>query len=100
MIAEPLQPLSSEVLALKEAEGAELAHDLIQNLDAPHDNGVEDAWDREISRRIGEIDTSQASLVERSEFRRRIREKLCMDNVQATKYVAQDFEERCQISSD
>ena len=76
MAAEPLQRLRSEALALTEAERAELAHDLIQSLDAPRDNGVEDGWEHEISRRIGEIDAAQAELVERSEFRRRIRERI------------------------
>jgi len=79
MTAEPLQRLQrlrSEILALSEAERAELAHDLIQSLDAPRDNGVENAWEREISRRIGEIDAGQADLVERTEFRKRIRAKL------------------------
>jgi len=66
MTAEPLQRLRSEVLALSESERAELAHVLIQSLDAPRDNGVEDAWEREISRRIAEIDTGQAELVERT----------------------------------
>lgn len=76
MTAEPLQRLRSEVLALSEAERAELAHELIQSLDSPRDNGVEDAWEQEISRRIGEIDAGQADLVERAEFRKRIRAKL------------------------
>lgn len=76
MATEPLQRLRSEILALSEAERAELAHDLIQSLDAPRENGVEDAWDREISRRIGEIDAGQAELVDRAEFRRRIRARL------------------------
>jgi len=35
MTAEPLQRLRSEVLALSESERAELAHVLIQSLDAP-----------------------------------------------------------------
>lgn len=76
MTAEPLKRLRSEILALSEAERAELAHDLIQSLDAPRDNGVEDAWDVEISRRINEIDAGQAELVERAEFRKRIRAQL------------------------
>ena len=76
MTAEPLQRLRSEALALSEAERAELAHDLIQSLDAPHDNAVVDAWELEISRRIAEIDSGQAELVERSGFRRRIRERI------------------------
>ncbi|MDZ7736639.1 MAG: addiction module protein [Gammaproteobacteria bacterium] len=76
MTAEPLQSLRSQILALSEAERAELAHDLIQSLDAPRDNGAEEAWDQEISRRIGEIDAGQAELVDRAEFRRRIGAKL------------------------
>jgi len=76
MTAEPLQRLRSEVLALSEAERAELAHDLIQSLDAPRETGVEDAWEQEISRRIGEIDAGQTELVERAEFRKRIRARL------------------------
>lgn len=76
MTAEPLQRLRSQVLALSEAERAELAHDLIQSLDAPRDNGTEEAWDQEISRRIGEIDSGQAQSVDRVEFRKRLRAKL------------------------
>lgn len=76
MATEPLQHLRSEILALSEAERAELAHDLIQSLDAPGENGVEDAWDREIMRRIGEIDAGQAEFLDRGEFRRRLRAKL------------------------
>ena len=72
MTAEPLQRLRSQVLALSDAERAELAHDLIQSLDAPRDNGSEEAWDREITRRIGEIDAGQAEVVDRAEFRKRI----------------------------
>ena len=76
MTAEPLQRLRSQILALSEAERAELAHDLIESLDAPQDNGTEKAWDQEITRRIREIDAGQAELVDRVEFRKAIRAKL------------------------
>lgn len=76
MSAEPLQHLRSQILALSEADRAELAHDLIQSLDAPRDEGAEEAWDREISRRILEIDAGQAESVDRAEFRRRVSAKL------------------------
>ncbi|MGK7295524.1 MAG: addiction module protein [Candidatus Wenzhouxiangella sp. M2_3B_020] len=76
MTAEPVQRLRSEIMALSEAERAELAHDLIQSLDAPQDSGSDEAWDREISRRIEEIDAGQAESVDRAEFRRRIRATL------------------------
>lgn len=73
MATEPLQRLRSEILALSESERAELAHDLIQSLDAPADSGVEEAWDREILRRIREVDSGQADLIDRADFRRRMR---------------------------
>jgi putative addiction module component (TIGR02574 family) len=76
MTADPLQGLRSQILALSEPERAELAHDLIQSLDAPRDNGTEEAWEHEISRRISEIDAGQAELVDRAEFRERIRANL------------------------
>lgn len=76
MATETLERLRSEVLALSEAQRAELAHDLIQSLDAPPDHGVEDAWDREILRRIAEVDAGQATFFDRVEFRRRMRAKL------------------------
>ncbi len=76
MATEPFERLRSEILGLSEAERAELAHDLVLSLDAPRDDGVEDAWDREITRRISEIDHGQAESIDRSEFRERMRAKL------------------------
>lgn len=73
MATEALERLRSEMMALSETERAELAHELIESLDAPRDNGVEDAWDREILRRISVVDDGQAKLLDRDEFRRRIR---------------------------
>ncbi|WP_376697476.1 addiction module protein [Wenzhouxiangella sp. EGI_FJ10305] len=76
MATEPLHRLRSEVLALSEADRAELAHELLQSLDAPRDNDVEDAWDREITLRINEIEQGQAELIDRAEFRRRLQAKI------------------------
>jgi Putative addiction module component len=45
MATEALERLRSQIMVLPEAERAELAHELIKSLDAPQDNGVEDAWD-------------------------------------------------------
>lgn len=67
-----LERLRSELLTLSEPERAELAHALITSLDAPADEGVEAAWDQEIVRRIAEIDSGQAKLLDREEFRKRI----------------------------
>ena len=73
MATEALERIRTEVLELTEAERAELAHDLIASLDEPRESGVEDAWDREILHRISLIDSGQAKLLDREEFRQKIR---------------------------
>ena len=73
MTTEALERIRTEVMALTEGERAELAHDLVASLDEPRDTGVEDAWDREILRRISLIDSGQAKLIDREEFRQKMR---------------------------
>ena len=76
MSTEMLRKLCSEALMLPEAERAELAHELVKSLDAPADADAADGWEREISRRLAEIDAGTAKLVDRDEFRRRLQERL------------------------
>jgi putative addiction module component (TIGR02574 family) len=76
MGAETLSKLRSEALMLPEAERAELAHALVKSLDAPAEENVTEAWDKEILRRLAEIDAGTAKLVDREEFRRRMQERL------------------------
>jgi putative addiction module component (TIGR02574 family) len=76
MATETLRKLRSKVLMLPEAERAELAHELVKSLDAPADADVADAWDREILRRLAEIDAGTAHLIDRDEFRRRMQARL------------------------
>ena len=73
MTAETLERIRTEVMTLAEGERAELAHDLIASLDDPRDSGVEDAWDREILHRISLIDSGQAKLLDREDFRQKMR---------------------------
>ncbi len=73
MATEALERIRAEVLELTEAERAELAHDLIATLDEPRESGVEDAWEREILHRISLIDSGQAKLLGREEFRQKMR---------------------------
>jgi len=73
MATEALERIRTEVLELTDAERAELAHDLIASLDEPRESGVEDAWDREILHRISLIDSGQAKLLDREEFRQKMR---------------------------
>lgn len=65
-----------EALRLSDSDRAELAHDLVSSLDAPEDPDALDAWDREISRRLAELDAGTAQLIDREEFRRRMRARL------------------------
>lgn len=73
MASTALEKVRSEALNLPEAERAELAYNLVVSLDEPPDSDVEKAWDMEIMRRLSEIDSGTASLVDRKEFRRRMR---------------------------
>lgn len=76
MATDTLRKLRSEVLTLPEAERAELARELVKSLDAPADADVADAWDKEILRRLAEIDSGAAVLIDRDEFRRRMQARL------------------------
>ena len=71
-----LEKVHSEALSLSEAERAELAHNLVASLDGPADPDVETAWDAEILRRLAEIDSGTANLIDREEFRRRMRDRM------------------------
>lgn len=73
---ETLNKLRSAALTLPEAERAELAHELVKSLDAPADADTIDAWDREIVRRLAEIDAGSAKLIDRDEFRRRMKARI------------------------
>ena len=71
-----LEKVRSEALNLPESERAELAHDLVASLDGPADAGAESAWDVEILRRLAEIDSGTAELIDREELRRRMRARM------------------------
>lgn len=71
-----LSKLRSEALMLPEAERTELAHALVKSLDAPTEADATDAWEKEILRRLSEIDAGTAKLINRNEFRRRMKERL------------------------
>lgn len=60
-------------LGLPEAERAELAFELLGSLDGPPDVDVEQAWDREIERRLDDVDAGKASVLDSAEFLDRLR---------------------------
>lgn len=76
MSTDILHKLRSEALGLPEPERAELAHALVESLDAPPDTDVADAWDKEIARRLAEIEAGTAKLIDRDEFKRRLQARI------------------------
>jgi putative addiction module component (TIGR02574 family) len=71
-----LEKIRSEALELSESERAELAYELVASLDGAADRDAANEWDAEVSRRIAEIDAGTAKLIDREEFRRRLRARL------------------------
>jgi putative addiction module component (TIGR02574 family) len=71
-----LEKVRTEALSLSESERAELAHNLVTSLDGPSEPDAEKAWDTEILRRLAEIESGTANLIDREEFGRRMRARL------------------------
>lgn len=71
-----LDKLRQDALRLPESERAELAHDLVQSLDGPADADTAAAWDAEILRRLGEVESGTAVTVDRREIALQVRESL------------------------
>ncbi|HET6427622.1 MAG TPA: addiction module protein [Phycisphaerae bacterium] len=53
------EKLKAQALELPEEDRAELAHVLIESLDGGADEGVEEAWDAELRRRLEEIESGK-----------------------------------------
>tara|TARA_R100000093_G_scaffold71141_2_gene46061 strand:- start:387 stop:629 length:243 start_codon:yes stop_codon:yes gene_type:complete len=70
------EALRDAVLALSEAERAKLARDLIASLDGPADNDVAEAWDIELCRRINEVESGKAQLLDVEDVLARIRARI------------------------
>lgn len=67
MATRELSLLRDDALALSEAERVLLLHDLLASLDGPVEAGVDNAWDKEIVRRLDEIASGDAGLRDASE---------------------------------
>ncbi len=57
------QTLLDHALGLPESERADLAAKLLESLDGAKEDGVEEAWNREIARRLADIDAGEVELV-------------------------------------
>jgi putative addiction module component (TIGR02574 family) len=71
-----LAELKEKAAELSETERAELALSLIESLDGPTDDDVEEAWRAEIERRIGEIERGEVQLIPGEEVFARLRRRL------------------------
>ena len=76
MAGKTLEKVRSEALRLTQAERADLARSLVGSLDGPVEADADSAWDAEILRRLGEIDAGTAELIDREEFRRRMKARM------------------------
>ena len=75
MSNQSIAALRQQALELPEADRAELARDLVASLDGPADSDVADAWDKEILRRLAEIDAGTAEVIDREELSRRLQQR-------------------------
>lgn len=71
-MAQDISDVLKEAMALPIDARAALAGALLESLDAPVDPSAEEDWNREIARRIEEIDTGAVKPVPWSEARRQI----------------------------
>ncbi len=76
----PMSPMLAELKEkasqLSETERAELALTLIESLDGPAEAGVDEAWQVEIERRVGEIERGEVELIPGAEVFERLRRQL------------------------
>jgi len=66
------EKLLASALELPESDRAAIAAELIASLDPETDAGAAEAWDREIARRLAELDSGQVKTVPWEEVRQRL----------------------------
>lgn len=62
-MARSLAKIEEEIRELSSEDRAELLRVLLDELDAPEDSGVEQAWLDEVERRVAELDSGSVALV-------------------------------------
>jgi hypothetical protein len=71
-----LERVRAQALELSDEERAQLAHDLVASLDGESDQQAADESEVEVPRRLRQIDSGSAELIDRKEFSRRLRKRL------------------------
>ncbi len=67
------QVVLAEALKLPSNERAEVAEQLIASLDEAPDADVEEAWQEEVQRRLGQIERGEVNTIPWEEVQRRLR---------------------------
>ncbi|NGZ96974.1 MAG: addiction module antitoxin RelB [Nitrospira sp. WS110] len=67
------QVIVEQALKLSPNERAEVAEQLIASLDEALDTGVEQAWQEEVQRRLGQIERGEVKMIPWEEVQRRLR---------------------------
>ena len=68
-----VEHLTEQALELSESERAEIAYRLLRSLDEAKEEGVEEAWEEEIARRVEEVKNGTAKGIPAEEVFREIR---------------------------
>ena len=76
MTTEILNRLRTQISTLPKSERAALAQEIITSLDGVRDDAVEQAWEKEIMRRMAQVETGQAELLTCDEFRQRMQSRV------------------------
>ena len=71
-----LESITSAAMTLPERERAKLAHDLVASLDGPAELDIAEAWDKEICRRINNIESGETELLDADEAIARARARI------------------------
>jgi putative addiction module component (TIGR02574 family) len=71
-----LSELKTKASQLSEQDRAELALSLIESLDGPTDPDVEEAWRKEIERRVRQVERGEVQLIPGEEVFARVRRRL------------------------
>jgi putative addiction module component (TIGR02574 family) len=71
-MSQEVSDLLKKALALPAEARAALAGPLLESLDASVDESVEEEWNKEIARRIGELDSGKVKPVPWAEARRQV----------------------------
>lgn len=65
---DPAEKILEDALGLDDKQRARIAHALISSLDGEPEEGVEEAWDQEIARRVAEVREGKVKLIPWDEF--------------------------------